>query len=685
MDLNSFAGIEIVTQPSVGELTFDGAIFSDGETISLADLTLNKLVYTPQTDDEAGSSFTFKVMDDTGAYSDLAYTLTLDIDRRDDAPSATNTSISVDEDVPHPFAVSDFDFTDPDGNVFDGIIFKGFTGTGDLRLNGNPLNLDDPVSASQIVAGQLTFTTALDDTSSGNAMDYLVVDDTGESSVSAATLSLNVTAQNDPPTGVNNQITVVEDGSYDFDSVDFGFADVDGHQFATLRIDSLPANGSLKLGENALTVPTEILFNEISQLVYEPTDDDVTDGVFNFTLEDSSGEESLVSYEMRMKITETDDIPTSQDETVTILEDSTKQFAETDFTFNDVDLNDTFAAVIIVDMPLRGSLTLNAQTFSSNTEIPVSDLTDLVYTPELHDTNGANFTFKVKDSAGTPSTVIYTYTLAITPDSDLPTALDSDVNTLEDQSYQFASNDFNFSDVDGDSLKSVTLKSGVGLGDLEINGVRVQGGETVDVADINTITYTPENNDVVGSSFTFSVTDSTDDESLLDYVMTIVITPEPDAPTVSVTSINVTEDQNHVFNGTDFGFADVDGDSFKTLNFVAARGNGRFSLNGSPVTTATAIDNINISQFVYQPDLHDELGGDFDFYVTDSTDRDSVQYTMTLNILTDNDAPEASDITRQVDEDVTYNFSPSTFLSPMSISVMHYLPSLFTARRGQGY
>ena len=95
VDLNTFAGIEIVTQPSVGGLTFDGATFNDGEQISLADLNLNKLVYTPQTDDETGSSFTFKVMDDTGAYSDLAYTLTLDISATSDNPTAANESVLV--------------------------------------------------------------------------------------------------------------------------------------------------------------------------------------------------------------------------------------------------------------------------------------------------------------------------------------------------------------------------------------------------------------------------------------------------------------------------------------------------------------------------------------------------------------------------------------------------------------
>ena len=99
VDLNIFAGIEIVTQPSVGGLTFDGATFNDGEQISLADLNLNKLVYTPQTNDETGSSFTFKVMDDTGAYSDLAYTMTLDITATSDNPTASNESVLVSEDT----------------------------------------------------------------------------------------------------------------------------------------------------------------------------------------------------------------------------------------------------------------------------------------------------------------------------------------------------------------------------------------------------------------------------------------------------------------------------------------------------------------------------------------------------------------------------------------------------------
>ena len=160
VDLNSFAGIEIVTQPSVGGLTFDGATFNDGEQISLADLNLNKLVYTPQTNDETGSSFTFKVMDDTGAYSDLAYTMTLDISATSDNPTAANESVSVTEDTAFTLLGSAFDtnFADVDLNAFAGIEIVTQPSVGGLTFDGATFNDGEQISLADLNLNKLVYT-----------------------------------------------------------------------------------------------------------------------------------------------------------------------------------------------------------------------------------------------------------------------------------------------------------------------------------------------------------------------------------------------------------------------------------------------------------------------------------------------------------------------------------------------
>ena len=58
-------------------------------------------------------------MDDTGAYSDLAYTLTLDITATSDNPTASNESVLVTEDTAFSLLGSAFDtnFADVDLNI----------------------------------------------------------------------------------------------------------------------------------------------------------------------------------------------------------------------------------------------------------------------------------------------------------------------------------------------------------------------------------------------------------------------------------------------------------------------------------------------------------------------------------------------------------------------------------------
>ncbi|MCP4953827.1 MAG: hypothetical protein GY922_18475, partial [Proteobacteria bacterium] len=207
----------------------------------------------------------------------------------------------------------------------------------------------------------------------------------------------------------------------------------------------------------------------------------------------------------------------------------------------------------------------------------------------------------------------------------------------------------------------ITIDTLVSGGSLTLNNNAISAGDTINAGDISAIRYSPAQDDMSSASFTYRVTDSTDDVSAANYTMTIDITPQADAPTVATSNISVTEDQNFTFSETDFGFNDVDGDSFKSLTFVSGSGNGYFSLNGSPLSSTTLINTNQVGNLVYHPAQDDVAGGSFDFYVTDSTDLDSGQYSITMSILAQDDLPVAQNITRQVTEDLTYSYSSSDF------------------------
>ncbi len=84
----------------------------------------------------------------------------------------------------------------------------------------------------------------------------------------AQTADPSVTPVNDAPVAVDSLITSNEDTSYIFNSSDFGFSDPDGDQLVDVRIDSLPADGTLQHfdGANwvAVSVNQVISVNEIT-------------------------------------------------------------------------------------------------------------------------------------------------------------------------------------------------------------------------------------------------------------------------------------------------------------------------------------------------------------------------------------------------------------------------------------
>ncbi len=111
----------------------------------------------------------------------------------------------------------------------------------------------------------------------------------------------------------------------------------------------------------------------------------------------------------------------------------------------------------------------------------------------------------------------------------------------EDHSYAFATADFNFSDVDGNSLLNVILVSTTGSGSFTVNGNTVGAGSVIAASDISNglFKYTPpaDANGTNLASFIFRVQDNggtdnngVDTSVLPGSTMTLNVTPVNDAP-----------------------------------------------------------------------------------------------------------------------------------------------------------
>ncbi|WP_371357644.1 tandem-95 repeat protein, partial [Hydrocoleum sp. CS-953] len=290
-----------------------------------------------------------------------------------------------------------------------------------------------------------------------------------------------------------------------------------------------------------------ITAEDIPNLVFTPeADGNGTNTNFNFTVNDGT-EESQTANTITIDVTPVNDAPVAADNTITIEEDSSHRFAETDFSFDDID-GDTLASITITSLPTTGTLQLNETDVTANQIITAEDIPNLVFTPEA-DGNGTNTNFNFTVNDGTEnSQIANTITIDVTALNDAPTAADNTITIEEDNSHTFTETDFSFDDIDGDTLASITITSLPTAGTLQLNGTNVTANQIIARAEISNLVFTPaENgNGTNYANFNFSVNDSTT-ESETANTITINVTPVNDAPTAADNTITINEDSSHTF------------------------------------------------------------------------------------------------------------------------------------------
>ncbi|MCP4967356.1 MAG: hypothetical protein GY926_19260, partial [bacterium] len=139
--------------------------------------------------------------------------------------------------------------------------------------------------------------------------------------------------------------------------------------------------------------------------------------------------------------------------------------------------------------------------------------------------------------ADTNSDISETATISVAAVNDLPTAANNTVSTDDGTPYAFTAANFNFSDIDGDTMASVKVTTLETVGALQLQGVDVTLNQVITRADIDAghLMFAPVGNDSGAGydSFSFSVNDGTAD-SVSTYTMTIDINDVNDAPTFDV-------------------------------------------------------------------------------------------------------------------------------------------------------
>jgi hypothetical protein len=210
---NGPAGVLISSLPVTGTLNLGNDAVSVAQYILYNDILLNQLRYIPPTDaaGNAYASFTFQVRDDGGTADGGAdldptpNTLTINLAPVGDAPQGTDGTITAFEDQAYSLEAADFGLTDPKDNPPNAlyrVLIASLPGAGSLRLNGTAVTAGQYINVADINLHLFTFTAASN--ASGDAyanFTFQVQDNGGGEDLDpiANTLTINVTAVNDPP------------------------------------------------------------------------------------------------------------------------------------------------------------------------------------------------------------------------------------------------------------------------------------------------------------------------------------------------------------------------------------------------------------------------------------------------------------------------------------------------------
>ena len=679
-----FAEIRITSLESVGSLLLGGSPVALNDVITSAQLTGGQLTFVPVAN-QSGSpydSFDFEVGDGTD-FSTSDYTLTVNVTPVNDPPTGDDNTVATNEDVTYVFTVADFtvNYSDQESDPFAEIRITSLESVGSLLLGGTPVALNDVITSAQLTGGQLTFVPVANQSGSPyDSFDFEVGDGT-DFSTSDYTLTINVNAVNDPPTGDDNTVATNEDVTYVFTVADFtvNYTDTEGDPFAEIRITSLESVGSLLLGGTPVALNDVITSAQLTggQLTFVPVANQSGSPYDSFDFEVGDGTDfSTSDYTLTVNVTPVNDPPTGDNNTVATNEDVTYVFTAADFMVNYIDTEgNPFAEIRITSLESVGSLLLGGTPVALNDVVTAAQLTggQLTFVPVANQSGSPydSFDFEVGDGTGF-STADYTLTVNVTPVNDAPTGSDNTVLTQEDINYVFTAADFtvSYSDPEGDPFAEIRITSLESVGSLLLGGTPVALNDVITLAQLTggqlTFVPLPGQSGSPYDSFDFEVGDGLV-FSAASYTMTIDVGPVNDPPTGDDNTVVTNEDVTYVFTVADFtiNFSDPESDPFSRIRVVNLESVGNLLFNGTPVTLNQVISSADIVSglltFVPVADQSGSPYDSFDFEVGDAFSFSTSAYTQTINVLPLNDAPTGDDNTVATNEDVTYVFTVADF------------------------
>jgi len=636
----SVTGTLSANDPDGGPLTFKVAKNGSLGTATITNAATGVFTYVPKVGSFGADTFTFKAND--GTFDSNEAVVSINITKKNSAPTATNQPLTTQEDIPASGALAAAD-ADNDPMTF-AIVTPPAHGVAVLS--------DSHIGAFQYTPaanynGQDSFTFKAND---------------GQLDSAVATVSITIAPVNDAPTA-NPDSAQVESGKQVAIAVLGNDTDIENNPL-TIASVTTPAhgqavitNGGVSYTANAnftgtdsfsyamndgaggtatgtvtITVVPPVVVTPKESFAYTWDFDATVSGLAGFKLYMNGGlicetsnpaartltcqapktsdikvfslkaiganstetnVSNTITYDPKATVTppvQTNVAPVATNQTLTLLED-----VPANGTLLATDTNNDPLTFSLVTPPAHGVATVAASGA-------------FTYSPTANFNGMDNFTFRAND--GKVDSSVATVSLTVTPVNDPPTAAAVNLSATEDV---IASGQLSGSDPDNDSLTYSIVTNGS------------KGVATITNASTGTYTYTPANNENGQDTFVYRVSDG---KLTADVTVTVTITPVNDAPIATDGILTTLED---TVGSGQLTASDPDGDS---LSYAIVT-------NGSK--GVVTITNASAGTFTYAP-ANNENGQDtFTYRVSDGKLTADAKVVVTIPPV--NDAPLATNDT----------------------------------------
>jgi gliding motility-associated-like protein len=586
------------------------------------------ITFAPDQNYNGPASVTYTVEDNDGGLSNVT-TFSVTVTAVNDVPVANDDAATTIEDSS---VIIDIDANDTD--------VEGPVDPASVDMNVSLAGQQTTHATSEGVyvsdgTGNVTFTPDLNFNGTA-AVEYTIEDGDGATSL-PATITVTVTAVNDPPVAVDDAASTNEGVQ-----VSLNVLTNDTDPESNINPASVDLDISTPLIQNSITTGDgDWNVNAIGLVTFDPDPDFAGMATLDYTVNDLAGAISNAAT-ISITVNSVNDPPVANSDATTTNED-------TDVTLNvvanDTDIDGTInSASVDMDPATSGKQTTIAVTGGTFT---VANTGIVTFAPTLNFFGASTATYTVEDNNGATSNST-TITVTVSSVNDPPVAQNDATTTAEDTpaAINVLAND---SDIDG-TLSASTLDLDTSLPGAQNTSTIAAG--TFTITSPGTVTFTPATDFNGSATISYTVNDNGGATSN-QATITITVTALNDAPVAVNDATSTNEDTSVTLN-----IVSNDTDADGTVNVASVDLNPATSTIDNSHTTAAgnfSVSNLGIVSFT--PALNFTGTATLNYTVNDNNGATSNQAQISITVTPVNDTPVAVNDATSTNEDVAVNLN----------------------------